>query len=248
MARPPDPEPVHPTGGFATTQWSLVAAARDPASPQAREARAALCQTYWYPLSAYLPRQVGSADEAEELTQEFFARLLEKDFLAGVDRARGKFRAYLLACCKHFLANQRDYTRARKRGGGRAVLSVDWQSAATRYAAEPADPRTPEALFERRWALTLLEQALGALRAEYAARGKGEVYERLKGVLAASSDTPPYAEIGRQLGMTEGAVKKAAQRLRQRYRELIRAHIAATVDDPSQVEDEVRALFAALGS
>src|SRR5262249_47503652 len=147
------------------------------------EALAALCRAYWYPLYAFLRREVGSADRAEELTQEFFARLLEKDFLSAVDRARGRFRSFLLACCRHFLSNQRDHDRAEKRGGGRPPVSLDLRGADERYLREPAHGLTAERLFERRWALTLLEQTLERLGAEYRAEGKGALYERLQAAL-----------------------------------------------------------------
>jgi RNA polymerase sigma-70 factor (ECF subfamily) len=243
----PFAEPDPPSGGgFASTHWSLVLQARDRASPQADEALAALCRTYWYPLYAFIRRQSRSPADAEELTQEFFARFLEKDFLGTVDRDRGKFRAFLLACCKHFLSNQRDRSRAQKRGGGRTILSLDFRSAAERYRMEPADTLTPEKLFERRYALTLLEKALEELALEYGREGKTELFDRLKGTLVGGSEAVPHAETGRALGLTEAAVKKAAQRLRQRYREILRERIAATVDGPGGIDDEIRSLFAAL--
>jgi RNA polymerase sigma-70 factor (ECF subfamily) len=239
-AEPPRAEP------FATTQWSLVLLARDRASPQANEALAALCRAYWYPLYAYVRRQVRTAEQAEDLTQEFFARVLEKDFLRTVDRSRGRFRAFLLACCKHFLANERDRAGARKRGGDCTVLSLDFQSAADRYRREPADPMTPEKLYERRWALTLLEQALEQLGQEFARTDRSELFERLKGTLVGGVDVPSYAQISAALGMTEAAVKKAAQRLRERYRAVLRERVAATVEGPHDIDDEIRMLFNAL--
>jgi RNA polymerase sigma-70 factor (ECF subfamily) len=248
MAASPDRGAV-PSGAdpFASTHWSLVLLARERASPQADEALAALCRAYWYPLYAYIRRQVQTAEQAEDLTQEFFARLLEKDFLRSVDQAQGRFRAFLLACCKHFLANERDRAGARKRGGGCAVLSLDFQSAAQRYRLEPADELTPEKLFERRWALTLLEQALEQLGREFRQAGKGELFERLKGTLVGEADKLSHAQIGAALGMTEAAVKKAAQRLRERYRAILRELIAATVEGPGQIDDEIQTLFSVLG-
>jgi RNA polymerase sigma factor (sigma-70 family) len=222
--------------------------ARGQPSPEANEALAALCRTYWYPLYVYIRRRTGSADEAEDLTQEFFTRLLQNDFLASVDRARGRFRAYLLACCNHFLANEHDRARAHKRGGDRATLALDFRSAAERYQHEPADTLTPQRLFDRRWAILLLEATLDRLRREFHEAGKGPLYEHLKGALLGDHAALSYAKIGAELGMTEAAVKKAAQRLKQRYRELLRAEIAATVDGPEQVDDEIRDLFAALPS
>src|SRR5436309_2659860 len=163
----PKPESLPGAAGrFATTHWSLVVAAQDRGSPQAKEALSGLCGSYWYPLYAFIRRQGHSADKAQDLTQEFFARLLEKDFLAAVDREKGKFRSFLLAACKHFLANERDRVRAQKRGGGRQGLSLDFNSADRRYGLEPAHTLTPERLFERRWALTLLDQVLARPRLE----------------------------------------------------------------------------------
>jgi RNA polymerase sigma-70 factor (ECF subfamily) len=244
----PSPTPDPPPASFGSTHWSLVLQARDHNAPQAQQALETLCRTYWYPLYAFIRRQGHPHDNAEDLTQEFFARLLEKDFLDAVERGKGKFRAFLLACCKHFLSNQRDRDRAAKRGGGRLPLRLDFPAADERYRREPADTMTPEKLYERRWALTLLGQVLERLRQEYHTSGKGELYDRLKGMLTTAADTAPYAEIGAALGMSEAAVKKTAQRLRQRYRELLRDEVGATVEEPEQVADEIRALFAALGS
>jgi RNA polymerase sigma-70 factor (ECF subfamily) len=248
MAHSCDSDSARPSGDFASTRWSVVLLARDRAAAEADAALEALCRAYWYPLYAYIRRQVGSADQAEELTQEFFTRFLEKDFLDAVDRDRGRFRSFLLACCKHFLANERDRVRAQKRGGGRALLSLDFVSAAERYHREPADSLTPERLFERRWVLTLLDQVLDQLGREFHADGKGPLFERLKLALVGATEALPYAAIGAELGMTEAAVKKAAQRLRRRYREIFRERIAATVGSPEEIEDEIRALFAVLGS
>jgi RNA polymerase sigma-70 factor (ECF subfamily) len=241
------PEP-HPCGDFASTRWSLVLLAGDRAAPEADAALEALCRAYWYPIYAYIRRHVGSADGAEELTQEFFTRLLEKNYLGDVERSRGRFRRFLLACCKHFLANERDRARAQKRGGGRAILSLDFAGAVERYRLEPADALTAEKLFERRWALTLIDQVLDQLLGESCTEGKGPLYEKLKLALVGASDALSYAAIGAELGMSEAAVKKAAERLRRRYREIFRARIAATVEGPEDIEDEIRALFAILSS
>jgi RNA polymerase sigma factor (sigma-70 family) len=229
---------------FATTRWSLVLAARGEA-PAAREALAELCRLYWYPLYAYVRRRGHATHEAQDLTQELFARLLERDDLAGLDPARGRFRAFLLAACRHFLANQSDREQALKRGGGRRPLPFDLADADQRYAAEPSHEQTPERLFERRWALTLLDQVLGQLRRHYEAAGQVPLFERLKGSLTGEADGP-LAEAAAALGMTEGAVKVAAHRLRQRYRDLLRDAISRTVADPAEVDDEVRTLFRAL--
>ena len=232
---------------FATTHWSLVLAARDRAEPGADEALAGLCSLYWYPLYAYVRRRGHGADEAHDLTQEFFARLLGKDFLAGVDRGKGKFRAFLLAACSHFLANERDRVRAKKRGGGRAILSLSAADAEGRYSAEPADALTPEKLFERRWALALLQQVMTRLRDEFEAKGKGRLFDRLRGFLVGEKGAG-YRQAANELRLSEGAVKVAVHRLRQRYRELLHEEIARTVGAAEEVEEEIRALFAALGS
>jgi RNA polymerase sigma-70 factor (ECF subfamily) len=235
-------------GRFATTHWSLVVAAKDRTAPQAREALATLCSTYWYPLYAYVRRQGYTSDQAQDLTQEFFARLLEKDFLGMVDREKGKFRSFLLASCKHFLANERDRANAQKRGGGRDIVTVDFQAAEGRYSQETSHTLTPDKLFERRWALTLLDQVLARLREEFVQAGESERFERLKLFLMGERKKVPYAQVAEDLHLTEGAVKVAVHRLRRRYRELLRAEIARTLDDPSQIEAEIRDLFTILGS
>jgi RNA polymerase sigma-70 factor (ECF subfamily) len=223
----------------------MIAAARDGETVQAKAALTALCRAYWYPLYAYIRHQGYPADRAEDLTQEFFARLLEKDALAAVEQEKGRFRSFLLAACRHFLANQHDHDQALKRGGGRQALSIDFRDADGRYAHEPAHGETPERLFERRWALALLDQVLARLRGEYEAAGKGRLFECLKGRL--TGDASSHAWAAADLGLSEGAVKVAVHRLRKRYRELLREEIAQTLDDPGQVEEEIRALFAALG-
>src|SRR5262245_56647689 len=192
-------------GRFPSTHRSVILQARDRASPRADEALAELCRAYWYPLYAYVRHRAGSADQAQDLTQEFFSRLLEKSFLGAVDRDKGRFRAFLLACCRHFLSNERDRERAQKRGGGRTSLSLDFTSAEERYLREPAHDLTAERLFERRWALTLLDQTLGQLEAEYLRRGKQALYEQLHGTLIGDESTP-YTQVGAVLGMSESAV------------------------------------------
>ena len=231
---------------FATTSWSVVAAAQDPASPLAQDALAALCDSYWYPLYAYIRRQGHSADQAEDLTQEFFARLLEKDFLAAVDRGRGKFRSFLLAACAHFLANERDRARTWKRGGRSRVVSLDFKTAEARYDQEPSHQLTPDRLFARRWGLTLLEQVVTRLRQDWTARGKGRLFDRLRVCLLGDKEVVPQARLADELAMTQGAVRVAVHRLRQQFRELLREEIARTVEDPEHIEDEIRDLFAAL--
>ena len=233
---------------FETTHWSLILSARDRADPRAREALAALCQSYWPPIYAYIRRHGHDPDAAEDLTQGFFATLLEPRALAGVDQKKGKFRAFLLASCRHFLGHQRDHDRALKRGGDKRPLSIDARDAEGRYAREPADHLTPEALFVRRWALALLEGVLDDLRAEYTRAGNSELFDALKSTLTGDPRSAPYAQVGEQLGMSEGAVQVAVHRLRSRYRAALRARIAATVADPAEIEEEIRDLFAALGS
>jgi RNA polymerase sigma-70 factor (ECF subfamily) len=232
---------------FATTRWSLVVAAQHRSQPEAGQALAELCRLYWYPLYGYIRSRGHGHDEAQDLTQEFFARLLEKDGLAAVDQNKGRFRSFLLAACQHFLANQHDHDRAQKRGGGRQSVSIDFRDADGRYGHEPAHGETPERLFERRWALALLERVLARLRGEYEAAGRGRLFHCLKARLTGDRAVP-HAQAAAELGVTEGAIKVAVHRLRQRYRELLRDEIGQTVDDPGQVEEEIRALFAALGS
>ena len=231
---------------FATTHWSLVLSAGDQPSPQAADALEKLCRAYWLPIYAFVRRQGRSPHDAQDLTQEFFARLLEKNYLAGADPAKGRFRSFLLASLKHFLANEWDKTKAQKRGGGQVMIPIDIKSAENSGGFEPADNLTAEKIFERRWALTLLEQVLRRLRAEYVRDGREKLFAQLKPTLTETSRTVGYAEIATRLGTTEGAVKVAVHRLRQRYREVLRAEIADTVASPEEVEDEIRNLFAAL--
>jgi RNA polymerase sigma-70 factor (ECF subfamily) len=231
---------------FATTHWSLVVAAGRRSSPQAQEALAVLCRTYWYPLYVFVRRQGFSADESQDLTQEFFSRLLEKHFLAQVDQEKGRFRSFLLAACKHFLSNERDRARAKKRGCGRKPISIDADDAERRYRSEPSHDLTPEKLFERRWVLTLLDQVLTILKSESVRDGKADQFDRLKVFLTADKNQTSYREAAEKLGMTEGAVKIAAHRLRKRYRELLREEIAKTLNEGDSIEDEIRELFAAL--
>jgi len=233
-------------GTFALTHWSVVMAAGSSDSTHARDALETLCRTYWHPIYAFVRRQGHSPHDAQDLTQEFFARFLEKNYLDGVDRAKGRFRSFLLTCLKHFLANEWDKAGAQKRGAHPILIPINVQSAETSWGLEPAESMTAEKLFERRWALTLLEQVLARLRAEYTRDGKARTFEQLKSTLSGERRSVPYAEISARLGISEGAVKVAVHRLRQRYRQLLREEIAHTVSGPDQVEDEIRALFAAL--
>jgi RNA polymerase sigma-70 factor (ECF subfamily) len=231
---------------FATTRWTLVVAAGDRGSPQARAALAELCAAYWHPLYAFCRRVGYPPDQAQDLTQEYFARLLEKDYLGQADQSRGKFRSFLLTSFQHFLANEHDRSRARKRGGGLRHLSIDWRDAEARTRYEPSHGMTPERLFLRRWAMSLLDQALARLREEYTRAGLGPVFDALKAALAGDRAGVPYPEVAARLGLSVGAVAVAVHRLRQRYRKALRTEIARTVDDPADVDAEVRDLFAAL--
>lgn len=235
-----------PAANFALTHWSVVVAAAGSDSTHARTALEKLCRTYWQPIYAFVRRQGHSAHDAQDLTQEFFARLLEKKSLADVDRAKGRFRSFLLASLKHFLANEWDKARAEKRGGGRVLIPIDANAAESSCGVDPADGVTAEKIFERRWALTLLDQVLRRLREEHIHNGKEKLFEQLKVTLTEASRSVPYADIAMRLDMSEGAVKVAVHRLRQRYRELLRAEIAETVTSPGEVEEEIRALFSAL--
>ena len=231
---------------FRTTRWSLIAAARSVAEPKARQALAELCELYWYPVYAYIRRTGHNADITQDLTQEFFTRLLERRSIAGADRDRGRFRNYLLGAVRHFLANERDRAAAAKRGGGRPLLSIDFPDAERQYAVEPIDGRTAEQIFERRWAMMLLARTLTDVRDEYVRAGNEELFDLLSGSLTGESQG--YSTVADDLNMTEAAVKVAAHRLRRRYRDRLRALIADTVETPEEVDDEIRALFASLGA
>jgi RNA polymerase sigma-70 factor (ECF subfamily) len=233
---------------FMATRWSVVLAARDRQSPQVAEALETLCCNYWYPLYAFVRRQGRSPHDAEDLTQAFFARLLERNDLAAVDRARGKFRSFLLASMKHFLANEWDRAKAQKRGGDKVILSIDRDSAEETYKFEPVDRLSADKIFERRWAMTLLDRTLERLAAEYEQDGKGDIFESLKATISAGESGLSYAEIAKRLGSSEGAIKVGAHRLRQRYREVLRAEIAETVSSGEELEDELRNLFAVLSA
>lgn len=230
---------------FATTHWSMVVSAGRGHSPEASRALATLCENYWFPLYAFVRRAGYAADDAQDLTQEFFARLLAQRFLTKADRRKGKFRSFLLAALKHFLADQWDRAHAQKRGGGQTVISFDSLDAETRYRLEPASDLTPEKMFEKQWALALLEQVLSRLHGELAADGKSALFEALKDTLTGVRSTT-YAAIGAELGMSEGAVKVAAHRMRRRYRNLLREEISQTVASSDEIGDEIRYLLSCL--
>lgn len=233
-------------GQFPSTRWSRVIRAGDPAAPLARESLAELCDAYWYPLYAYIRSRGYAPEPARDLTQDFFVRVLEKGLLAEADPARGRFRSFLRTVCAHFLANRRDWEHARKRGGGRAVVSIDPVDAEGCYALEMADGLTPERIFDRTWALTVLRRVLEKLGREYDEAGKAATFEALRGLLAGDPDASTYSAVAARLGTTEGAARVAAHRLRGRYGELLRREIASTLDRPAEVDDEIRDLFTAL--
>ena len=232
---------------FVTTHWSVVLTAGGSDTAGARHALEKLCQTYWYPLYAYVRRRNFSPADAEDLTQEFFARFLEHDWVADADREKGRFRTFLLSAMNHFLANEWDKAQAQKRGGGAPLLPLEFDTAETRYSREPADEVTAEQHFERRWALALLETVTSRLRTEYAQEGKGELFAALSPCLVGDRTAQPYEELAKKLALSEGAVKSAVHRLRQRYRQLLRDEIAHTVAGPGEVEEELRHLIAVLG-
>jgi RNA polymerase sigma-70 factor (ECF subfamily) len=232
---------------FATTHWSLVLAAGDRKNPAAGEAVARLCESYWYPLYVFVRRQVKDVHEAQDFTQAFFTRLLEQRPFETVDPNRGRLRAFLLTACKRFLINEWHKHRAVKRGGWRRSLSLDFDSGEWRYSHIAVDPMTAEKLYDRQWAITLLDRVLEQLQTEYSAKDRMAHFATLKNFLAGSPQGASYAEAARTLGISVANAKVAAHRMRQRYRELLRAEIAQTVQLSDQIDDEIRDLFAILG-
>ena len=235
-------------GIFATTHWTAVLAAGRGDSRQAEVALEELCHTYWYPLYAYVRRQGHSHADAQDLTQGFFARLLEKNYLEAVNSDKGKFRAFLLVALKRFLANEWDRANRQKRGGGVMPLSLDWQDAESRYQINPADNLSPDKLYDRAWALIVLERVITRLRDESGTDGKAGQYEQLKSFLMMGKSEIPYAQAAAALKLTEGAVRVAVHRLRRRYREVLREEITQTLANPAQADEEMQALFSALAS
>jgi RNA polymerase sigma-70 factor (ECF subfamily) len=230
---------------FATTHWTVVLAAGRRHTPKADTALEELCRTYWFPLYAYVRRRGHAKADAEDMVQAFFARLLEKNFLAGLDSERGKFRAFLLAALKHFLANEWDKSQAQKRGGGEIPLSLDWQTADTKFQVAATNEPSPDKAFDREWALALLAKVIERLEQECAADSKAKLFAQLKMFLTAGGGDPAQREVAAALRMEEGAVRVAVHRLRKRYRVLLRDEIAQTLADESQVDEEMRALFGA---
>ena len=227
------------SNGFATTRWSLVLAAGRDSTAGSRAALSELCELYWRPVYAFARRQGHDVDQAEDLTQAFFARLLEKHVVQAADPQRGRFRSFLLASFKHFVANERDRERAQKRGSGQVMVGLDFESAEAHYSAEPADTLTPEAVFERQWALGVLDRVLGSLCDECAKAGKSAIFDQVRDLLGGERSPGGYAAIADSLGTTEGAVKVHVHRLRRRYRDLLRAEIGATVSDEADIDDEI---------
>jgi RNA polymerase sigma factor (sigma-70 family) len=242
-----NPQTMHTQPGssqFPTTRWSLVVAAGDSHRKDARSALISLCEHYWYPLYAYLRRRGYRAEEAQDLTQEFFIRVLEGRYLDRADPEKGRFRSFILTSLKFFVADKADRDRARKRGGG-MVVSLEFSSGEEQYQREPAHDETPERIFERRWALALIDRVVERLRGEFVHNGRPEHFDRLKVFLLGQSDAP-YAALAQEMNTSEGALKVAIHRLRKRYRELFRQEIAETVADPEEVESELRFLAAVL--
>ena len=232
---------------FPTTRWTLVVAAGDPQRKDSRSALVSLCDKYWYPLYAYLRRRGHAPDEAQDLTQEFFMRVLEGRYLNKADPEKGRFRSFILTSLKFFAADEQDRQRAQKRGGG-AVVSLEFSSGESgeeRYQREPRHDETPDRIFERRWALSMLERVMERLRDEFVQHGRPENFERMKVFLLGESEAP-YAALAGEMNTSEGALKVAIYRLRKRYRELFRQEIADTVADPAEVESELRYLAAVL--
>ncbi len=247
MEAPEQAETSGPTAWFGTTHWTVVLSAKDhEVSPANQAALETLCRTYWYPLYAYIRRRGYSAPEAQDLTQEFLARLIATHGLAPVDRRKGRFRSFLLASLNHFLANEWDRARAAKRGGRAEILSLDDTAVEARYAFEPSNDLTPERFYDRQWALALLDRALMRLQSEFAAAGKNRQFDCVKEFLQCEESDRSYEEVGVEMGLKASAVASMVYRLRQRYRELVREEVAHTVPSPGDLDDELRWLFEVL--
>lgn len=233
-------------GAFRTTRWSVVLSAGDRDDPGGQEALARLCEDYWYPVYVFVRRSGRGADEARDLTQEYFARMIERRYLAGVEPGRARFRSFLLASVKHFLANARRDAAALKRGGGARPLSLDGEDPETVYHRQTANERTPEEAYLHQWANLVLDRARKRMASDLEAIGKAEQYEVARGHLGGGGEPLPYQRIAERLGVSVDAAKMTVSRLRKRFGRTLREEVAQTVEDPSQIDDEVRSLIAAL--
>ncbi len=242
------PASTAPGDVFATTQWTVVLAAGERSTPQSDLALEELCRTYWFPLYAYVRRRGHTKEDAEDLTQAFFARFLAKNYLEGLSAGRGHFRAFLLASLKHFLTNEWKKSQRLKRGGGETPLSLDWQTADTQFQVAATKEPNPDQAFDREWAVALLAKVIERLQNECATDGKAEWFEQLKIFLTAGKGELSHAKAAQKLGMDETAVRVTVHRLRKRYRQLLRDEIAQTLSDPAQVDEEIRALFRAFAA
>jgi len=237
-----------PTPGFQTTRWTLVQAAAVSPTTDSRQALATLCQTYWHPVYAFIRRNGHDRDQAQDLAQGFFALLLEKNYLVAANRQRGRFRSFLLTAVKHFLANEWDREHAQKRGGGQVPISIDAVEAEKWYVPAVVEEATPESLFERRWALSLLEHVMARLHAEFAVAGKAEQLERLSVFLNRDSEDARYKEVADEMGLSAGALRMSVHRIRRAYRQLLREEIAQTVSTPEETDEEIRFLLSTLST
>ncbi len=240
--------PAAESGAFTTTHWTVVLQAGEGGSAAAQEALSSLCQRYWPPLYAYIRREGYSPEDARDLTQEFFYRFLQRDSLNGVNPAAGKFRSYLLACLKHFLANERERAQAQRRGGGLPAIALEPGAAETRYSLEPADNLTPDVLFDRHWAFTAIERTLEALRREHATRDKGLAYDEIEGFLPRGRGRASRTELAAKHGINVNTVDVAIHRVRQRFGTLLRREVMQTVSSESEIEEEIRYLISILGA
>src|SRR5215472_12368230 len=241
---PSNPETQEgPARGFHTTHWSVVLAAGEEGSEQAAAALARLCQTYWFPVYAFIRKRGHSPEQAQDLTQDFFAGFLEKNYVAKAARERGRFRVFMMSSVQNFLYNQHDRAQAQKRGGGLALLSLDYQDAEQRYQVEPVEESDPATIFEQQWAASLLETILNRMREEFSAEGRAGLFDDLQAHLWADADSIPYSLLAQKSGLTESNLKTIAHRLKQRCRALLREEIAHTVAKPGDVDDELRHLM-----
>jgi DNA-directed RNA polymerase specialized sigma24 family protein len=237
-----------PASDFLSTHWSIVLQAGHANNTAARDALAFLCQRYWYPLYVFVRKKGVSPDQAEDVTQGFFARLIEKQVLEQATPTRGRFRSFLLASLQHYLANERDQAQAQKRGGGQSIVSLNVEDGESKLRVEPSHYLTPEKIFDRAWAVQLLELVVGRLRAEFIAKGKEAEFETLQPFLVGARNDTSYEHAATTLEISEEAVRQAASRLRKRYRQLLRDEVAETVANEEEIDDEIRRLFEALGN